>query len=239
VILRDEAKIGFVFELMEIADRMTGPAELPERKAFHGLVASVTPLSPREHGDSLWNRTSGTENDDLWRYLPDGPFATREAFDEALRAKAASKDPLFYGIVERARNQALGYAALMRIEPAHRVIEIGGILFSKELQKSRTATESFYLLARYVFDDLQYRRFEWKCNTLNAPSRAAALRYGFSFEGIFRQHMIVRGQNRDTAWFSMLDSEWPARKAELERWLDPANFDEHGNQRTRLSRGTP
>jgi RimJ/RimL family protein N-acetyltransferase len=123
----------------------------------------------------------------------------------------------------------------MRIEPAHRVIEVGSILYSPALQRTRGATEAMYLLARYVFDDLGYRRYEWKCNALNAPSRAAARRLGFTYEGIFRQHMIIKGQNRDSAWFSMLDSEWPARKARFEGWLAPENFDANGRQRNALS----
>jgi RimJ/RimL family protein N-acetyltransferase len=130
----------------------------------------------------------------------------------------------------------MGYASYMRIEPAHRVIEVGSILFTSGLQRTYGATEAMYLMARHVFDDLGYRRYEWKCNALNAPSRRAAARLGFTFEGIFRQHMIVKGQNRDTAWFSMLDSEWAARKAAFERWLAPENFDETGRQRAALGR---
>jgi RimJ/RimL family protein N-acetyltransferase len=123
----------------------------------------------------------------------------------------------------------------MRIEPAHRVIEVGGILFTPRLQRTVGATEAMYLMARHVFEDLGYRRYEWKCNALNAPSRRAALRLGFTFEGVFRQHMIVKGRNRDTAWFSMLDSEWPQRKAAFERWLDPSNFNAEGRQQVSLS----
>ena len=123
----------------------------------------------------------------------------------------------------------------MRIEPAHRVIEVGSILYTRQLQRTPLATEAMYVMARHVFEDLGYRRYEWKCNALNAPSRRAALRFGFTFEGIFRQHMIVKGRNRDTAWFSMLDSEWPARKASFERWLDPSNFGPDGRQKVALS----
>ena len=123
----------------------------------------------------------------------------------------------------------------MRIEPAHRVIEVGSILYTPRLQRTPAATEAMYLMARHVFEDLGYRRYEWKCNALNAPSRRAALRFGFTFEGIFRQHMVVKGRNRDTAWFSMLDSEWPARKASFERWLDPSNFGPDGRQKIGLS----
>ena len=130
---------------------------------------------------------------------------------------------------------AVGYASYMRIEPVHRVIEVGSILYTPRLQRTIGATEAMYLMARHVFEDLGYRRYEWKCNALNAPSRSAALRLGFTFEGIFRQHMIIKGRNLDTAWFSMLDSEWPQRKAAFERWLDPSNFDANGRQRQSLA----
>lgn len=166
--------------------------------------------------------------------MPYGPFATPEAFDEHLRALASAEDKVFYAIVERATDRATGLASLMRIDRPNRVIEVGGIVFSPALQRTRGATEAMYLLARYVFEDLQYRRYEWKCNALNEASRRAAVRLGFSAEGLFRQHMIVKGRNRDTAWYSMLDSEWPARKAEFERWLNPANFDDAGSQKTPL-----
>src|ERR1039457_6935057 len=167
--------------------------------------------------------------------MPDGPFMDRAAFDAHMQAKAISEDPLFFAIVDRQTNLAVGRATLMRIDPPNRVIEVGGIIYTHALQRSRGATEAMYLLARYVFDQLGYRRYEWKCNSLNEPSRRAALRLGFSFEGIFRQHMIVKGRNRDTAWYAMLDSQWPARKAAFERWLDPSNFDADGGQRSSLS----
>jgi RimJ/RimL family protein N-acetyltransferase len=152
-----------------------------------------------------------------------------------MQAKATSEDPLFFAIVDRATETAAGRATLMRIDPAHRVIEVGGIIYTPALQRSRGATEAMYLFARYIFENLGYRRYEWKCNSLNEPSRRAALRLGFTFEGIFRQHMIIKQKSRDTAWFSMLDSEWPARKREFECWLDESNFDSDGKQKTRLS----
>jgi RimJ/RimL family protein N-acetyltransferase len=167
--------------------------------------------------------------------MPYGPFESREAFDVHLKKCEASADPLFHAIIDRASNQAVGISTLMRIDAANRVIEVGGIVFTPALQRTRGATEAMYLLARHVFENLQYRRYEWKCNALNEPSRRAALRLGFSFEGIFRQHMIVKGENRDTAWFSMLDLEWPARKSAFERWLNPANFDDGGRQKTPLN----
>ncbi len=208
-------------------------AELPARKVLEGSSVRLEPLSA-QHGDALWNALGGPANEELWRYMGDGPFLNRAEFDTHLEAKCASHDPLFYAIVDRASGRALGHAALMRIEPKHRVIEVGNIIYALDLQRTRAATEAMYLLAHYTFEELEYRRYEWKCNALNEPSRRAALRLGFTFEGIFRQHMIVKGHNRDTAWFSMLDSEWPLRKAEFERWLSPSNFDENGVQRSRL-----
>jgi RimJ/RimL family protein N-acetyltransferase len=208
----------------------------PERVTFEGTYVNLVPLDPAAHGDAIREATQGEENDDLWRWMPYGPFRTREAFDAHLTKSAASADPMFWAIIDRTTGLAVGNSTLMRIDPPNRVIEVGGILFSPLLQRTRGATEAMYLLAKYIFDDLEYRRYEWKCNALNAPSRAAALRLGFSFEGIFRQHMIVKGENRDTAWFSMLDSEWPSRKQAFQRWLDPANFDAEGRQLTSLSR---
>lgn len=212
----------------------TGAAELPERKEIPGQFVRLVPLSAREHGDALWEGSGGAEHAALWRWLGDGPWEEREPFDAHLAGKEASTDPLFYAIVDADSQRALGHAGLMRIEPKHRVIEVGNVLYTPALQRTRGATEAIYLLARYAFEELGYRRYEWKCNARNEPSRRAALRLGFSFEGIFRQHMIVKGENRDTAWFSMLDGEWPQRKAEFERWLQPGNFDDGGRQRTAL-----
>ena len=146
-------------------------------------------------------------------------------------------DPIVFAVVDRASGRAGGWQQLMRIEPAHGVIEIGYIYWGPDVARTRLATESVFLLARHIFEDLGYRRFEWKCNDRNEPSKRAAARFGFTYEGLFRQHMIVKGENRDTAWFSMLDSEWPARKAGFELWLDPANFDEAGEQRNKLQPG--
>jgi RimJ/RimL family protein N-acetyltransferase len=195
-----------------------------------GQYVTVEPLNPDLHGKALWEGISGPANDELWRYLPDGPFAQQADFDQDMETKKASKDPLFHAIVDNLSRRALGRASFMRIEPKHRCLEVGSILYSPALQRTRGATEAMYLMARHVFETLGYRRYEWKCNALNEPSRRAALRLGFAFEGIFRQHMIVKGQNRDTAWFSLLDHEWPRRKQAFEAWLDPANFDANGAQ---------
>lgn len=197
----------------------------------------LEPLSAVAHAGALWESAGGAGRDALWTYLFSGPFPDQPEFERDIEAKSASADALFFAIVDRISERAAGYASYLRIEPAHRSIEVGNILFSPALQRTRAATDAMYLMARHAFEDLGYRRYEWKCHAGNQASRQAALRLGFTFEGIFRQHMIVKGRNRDTAWFSMLDSEWPARKAALERWLHPANFDAAGNQRTRLSTG--
>ena len=197
---------------------------------MEGGYALLEPLDPARHAASLWDAVQGPENDGLWTYLFDGPYRDAAAFEQAIARKSATADPMFFAIVDRVSERALGYASFMRIEPAHRCIEVGGILYTPLLQRTRAATEAMFLMGRCVFEELQYRRYEWKCDALNEPSRRAALRLGFKYEGTFRQHMIVKGRNRDTAWYSMIDSEWPARKAYFERWLEPANFDVEGRQ---------
>lgn len=214
----------------------SSPARRPQRTKFAGRVVTLTPLDPAAHAAALYAGSHGPENEHVWRYLWNGPFPNRAAFDLQLNQYAKSEDPFFFAIVDNSSGSAVGYASYLRIEPAHRVIEVGHILYTPRLQRTVGATEAMYLMARYVFEDLGYRRYEWKCNALNAASRSAALRLGFTFEGIFRQHMIVKGRNRDTAWYSTLDSEWPARKAAFERWLDPSNFDTDGGQKRPLGR---
>ena len=225
-----------IFDAMPIGPVVdTAPARRPERTSIHGRTVTLVPLDAAAHGDALFAGTQGEDGDRLWQYLFEGPFPDRAAFEVHLRKIAASSDPLFFAIVDSATGSAVGYASYMRIEPVHRVIEVGSILYTPRLQQTTMATEAMYLMARHVFEDLGYRRYEWKCNALNEPSRRAALRFGFTFEGIFRQHMIVKGRNRDTAWFSMLDSEWLLRKANFERWLDPSNFSTEGKQKFSLS----
>jgi len=211
------------------------PAKRPERVVLHGRLVDLVPIDPQSHGDSLFQLTCGRDNEYLWTYLLRGPFADRKEFDAYLRQQAASEDPTCFAIVERGSGRAVGWASYMRIEPAHRVIEVGNVVFSSALRRTAGATEAIYLMTRNAFEALGYRRFEWKCNALNAASRRAALRFGFTFEGIFRQHMIVKGRTRDTAWFSMIDSEWPKRKRAFEAWLQPSNFDAEGRQKTSLS----
>jgi RimJ/RimL family protein N-acetyltransferase len=204
------------------------PAGLPRRSALDGELVRLEPADVQRHGADLYSAQAGAP--EIWEYLPHGPFSSDREFLEWLTASAAGDDPLFYAIVDRGSRHALGMASYLRITPAHGVIEVGYIWYSPALQRTRQATEAMYLMARHVFDDLGYRRYEWKCNSLNEPSRRAAVRLGFTYEGVFRQHMVVKDRNRDTAWYSMLNSEWPAAKAAFEAWLRPENFDGDGRQ---------
>jgi RimJ/RimL family protein N-acetyltransferase len=210
------------------------PAQRPQPIELIGTTVTLRPFHPSQI-EELYQLTHGDQKEDLWRYMGDGPFPDRAAFEQAFTAKQKSTDPLFFAILDNHTGRTVGQASYLRIEPAHRVIEVGNIVFSPNLQRSRGATEAMYLMARHAFDDLGYRRYEWKCNALNQPSRRAALRLGFAFEGVFRQHMIIKGRNRDTAWFAITDAEWPLRKANLEQWLSPANFDPQGRQIVSLS----
>ena len=204
----------------------------PERVVLPGRRVKIVPLDAAAHAEALY---AGSQDAALWRYLFNGPYADAPEFRAWLEGREKSEDPLFFTILDEPSGAPAGYCSLMRIEPAHRVIEVGNILYLPPLQQTAAATEAMYLLARYVFEELGYRRYEWKCDALNEPSRRAALRLGFAFEGIFRQHMIVKGKNRDTAWYSMLDTEWGDRKRAFEEWLDPANFDSAGRQKRKLA----
>lgn len=209
-------------------------APLPPREPVAGRRVTLVPLDPERHEARLYAALHGGEPDPrLWDHLPYGPFDPA-GWGEWVRAGADSRDPLFFA-VERPDGEPLGFLSLLRIEPAHRCIEIGHVAFGPALQRSAAATEAVFLAARLVFERLGYRRFEWKCDARNARSRAAAERFGFSYEGTFRRHMIVKGRNRDTAWYAMLDGEWPRLRAAFERWLAPANFDAAGRQRARLA----
>jgi len=209
------------------------PAERPGAIRLDGRLCRIETLDPALHGDGLWR--SFKEDQSIWTYLAYGPFADERSFAAWLDERAVLLDPFSYAVVDLATGLASGIVTLMEIRPAMRVIEIGNIVYGRPLQRTPAATEAQYLMAQYVFEWLGYRRYEWKCNALNAPSRQAALRLGFTFEGIFRQHMIVKGRNRDTAWYAMLDCDWPGRKAAFERWLAPKNFDEAGRQHLSLS----
>jgi RimJ/RimL family protein N-acetyltransferase len=210
---------------------LTGARGRPARTAIEGDRVRLEPLDADRHAADLFASAQG--DDALWDYLPYGPFEDVEALAAHLRAQAASDDPLFFAVV--AGGAAAGIVSYLRIEPVHGCIEIGHIWFGAPLQRTAAATEAIYLLAREAFDGLGNRRFEWKCNAANGRSRRAAERFGFVFEGVFRQHMIVKGANRDTAWYSILDGEWPAVRAAFEAWLAPANFDADGRQRRSLA----
>jgi RimJ/RimL family protein N-acetyltransferase len=207
------------------------PAPMPSSVTLKGRFGTVERLNAARHGADLWQAVRG--HDQIWTYLPAGPFADAAAFAAWLAGCEQNNERIFYAILDD-NGRALGISALMEIRPAMRVIEVGHIVYSPALQRTPLGTEAQYLLAHYAFETLGYRRYEWKCNALNAASRRAAERFGFRFEGIFRQQMIVKGRSRDTAWLSMLDSEWPARRAAFERWLAPENFDREGRQKARL-----
>ncbi len=208
---------------------------LPPRTPMEGRLCRVEPLNPERHAAELFaaNRLDGEGRN--WTYLPTEPFERMEDYRRWLEESNREADRLIHAIIDRASGRAVGVASYMRIDPAVGSIEIGGINYSPLLQRHPSGTEAMYLMMRRVFDELGYRRYEWKCDSLNAPSRAAALRLGFRFEGIFRQATVYKGRNRDTSWFSIIDSEWPALKQAFEHWLDAANFDAEGRQRRRLA----
>ena len=208
--------------------------ERPARMPMEGRYVRLEPLDPPRHGDGLYAASRTADADDRFRYLFETRPDDRAAFQAWLEKVAASDDPLHFAVVDKASGRVAGRQTYMRIEPGHGVIEIGNILWNDPVARRPAATEALYLFARHAFDVLGYRRFEWKCNDLNAPSKRAALRFGFSFEGVFRQHMIVKGLNRDTAWFSMIDKEWPLLRQAFEVWLAPENFDAGGRQKARL-----
>ena len=214
----------------------TAPACRPEPgTVLEGRHVRLVPIDPAAHADALFEAAHGPGHEALWLYLFPEPFADKAAFRAYLEKAAVSQDPFMFAILDRASGEPVGHATYMRIEPVHRVIEVGNILFTPKLQRSPAATEAMYLMARHAFEALGYRRYEWKCNAFNAPSRRAAERYGFTYEGLFRQHMIAKGRSRDTTWYAMLDTDWPARKRAFELWLDPSNFDAAGRQKLGLS----
>ena len=212
-----------------------GRARPPERIVLEGRYTRLEPLDPARHGDDLHAASTPSDRAARFRYMPELPPDARESFDTWLSGVSASLDPLFFAVVDRATGRVEGWQTLMRITPVHRCIEIGNIYWGPRMAGTRVATEALYLFAAHVLEDLGYRRYEWKCDALNAPSRRAALRFGFTYEGHFRRAVIIRGRNRDTAWFSIIDEEWPALKAVYEQWLTPENFDGEGRQKSRLS----
>ena len=207
----------------------------PERIVLEGRTIRLEPLDPERHAADQWAaHRAGDPDGALWEYLPYGPFGSFEDYRDHLAMQAASADPLFYCVVRQADGRALGVMSLMRITPEHGVIEVGHICLAPGLRRTPGSTEAIRLFGGYVFETLGYRRFEWKCDNANMPSRQAAARYGFQPEGVFRQHMVAKGRNRDTAWFAMVDSDWPAVRAALDGWLAPENFDADGQQRRSL-----
>ncbi len=206
------------------------PRPLPPRTPVEGRFCRIEPISTERHGEALLAAYAAAPDSRDWTYMSVGPFPNAEAYRGHLAKIAASGDPLHYAIVDKSSGMALGTFALMRIDRNNGVIEVGFVAYSRKLRRTRIATEAMYLLIKRVFDELGYRRLEWKCDHLNAPSRAAALRYGFRFEGIFRQAVVYKGRTRDTAWYSIIDAEWPVLEGAYEAWLDVANFDAAGNQ---------
>jgi RimJ/RimL family protein N-acetyltransferase len=209
--------------------------ERPPRTPMHGRNCRVEPLDPTRHARDLFDAYSEDRDGRMWTYLPWGPYAGFDGFLAATKAGLQREHFLTFAVIDAASGKAVGVASYLNINLSAGSIEVGGIAYSPMLQRTPAGTEAMFLMMRRVFDELGYRRYEWKCNSLNAPSCAAAERYGFRFEGIFRQADVIKGCNRDTAWYSILDSEWPALKAGFERWLDPANFDAEGRQRESLS----
>lgn len=209
------------------------PPPPPPRTTHAGRFCRLEPLEIDRHGAQLHAAFALDAEGRDWTYLPYGPFVSEEAFLEWVRRASESSDPLFFAIVEQARGRVVGIASYLRITPVSGSIEVGHLHYSPLLQGTTAATEAMYLMMKHAFE-LGYRRYEWKCDALNAKSRAAAERLGFTFEGIFRQATVYKGRNRDTAWYSVIDREWPTLKAAFERWLDPGNFDAQGRQRARL-----
>ena len=212
------------------------PVQRPTRTALRGMHVLVRPVEPRRDAEPLFEVSHPPVGDPtIWAYLPDGPYESPDGLSRMLSWASDSEDPLFFTLATLPDERPLGMASYLRITPEHGVIEIGHIWFGAPLQHTTAATEAIYLLACHAFDDLGYRRLEWKCNALNAPSRRAAERFGFSFEGVFRQHMVVKGHSRDTAWYAITDREWPAIRNGFEQWLASENFDRAGRQRRSLA----
>ena len=203
---------------------------VPPKQSINGQYCKLEPLSISEHSEQLFETFVDDSDGHNWTYLAYGPFSDLSSFCDWLKDSCLKDDPQFQVIIDKTNNKALGMASYLRIKPNVGVIEVGHIHYSNKMQRTRVATEAMYLMMARVFDDLGYRRYEWKCDALNKKSCLAALRFGFTFEGIFRQATIYKGRNRDTAWYSIIDSEWPAIKKKYEFWLNPQNFDKIGKQ---------
>ena len=209
--------------------------QFPPHTKMEGQYCSIDILDIEEHAENLFNAFTKDINNNDWIYLPYGPFETQKEFEEWLQKECTGNDPLFHTIIDRNNNKPVGMASYLRINPNDGVIEVGHIHYSTLMKKKIIGTEVMYLMMKRVFDELEYRRYEWKCNALNTRSCDAAHRLGFKFEGIFKQHMISKGHNRDTAWFAILDKDWPQVKTNFEKWLDKNNFNEDGIQKVSLS----
>jgi RimJ/RimL family protein N-acetyltransferase len=210
------------------------PPPPPPREAMQGRYCRVEPLDIDRHIGELYGANANDREGRMWTYLAIGPFTRIDDYRTWYAARVANDDPLFHAIVDAASGRAVGVASYLRIDPPAGSIEVGHLAFSPLIQRTPAATEAMFLMMQRAFT-LGYRRYEWKCDALNAPSRAAAQRLGLSYEGVFRQATVYKGRNRDTAWYAAIDSEWPALEAAFSTWLDPANFNEHGQQRKRLS----
>jgi RimJ/RimL family protein N-acetyltransferase len=210
------------------------PPAFPGKEPMEGRFCRLEPLDAAQHAESLFAANALDAGGQSWTYLPYGPFNTFKDYRDWMERECCGTDPLFLAIVERRSGRALGVASYLRITPASGFIEVGHLNYSPLLQRTPAATEAMYLMMARAFD-LGYRRYEWKCNALNAPSRAAAQRLGLSFEGVFRQATVAKRRNRDTAWYAAIDEEWPVLRSAFQQWLDPGNFDEQGGQRISLS----
>lgn len=224
-----------------MAEDMSGwtPRQKPGRVVLDGRYVRLEPLDTERHGSELFSASQVPDADDKFRWLAENPVDDEAAFLTWVKKSEASEDPLYFAVVDKASGKVAGRQTYMRIDTQNGVIEIGNIYWGPLIARKRAATEALYLFMRHAFADLGYRRFEWKCNNDNEPSKRAALRFGFTFEGVFRQHLIVKGLNRDTAWFSIIDKEWPALEKAYEAWLAPENFDADGQQRRKLETFQP
>lgn len=229
--------VDIIRELGEPVAHMPSGA-MPDLRPMHGRWVRLEPVSAARHAADLHEAVTREDPDGaIWTYMAYGPWQSADAFSAWLEERALARDPWFYAIVPRATGRAAGMGAFMRCDAANGVIEIGNIWMSPGLQRSREATEAIFLMIRHCFDELGVRRLEWKCDSLNEPSRRAAERFGFRFEGIFQQHMIIKCRNRDTAWYAMLDRDWPRVRGAFERWLEPGNFTSDGRQKAKLQAG--
>jgi RimJ/RimL family protein N-acetyltransferase len=210
-------------------------AEMPQKVSIQGQFCILEPLDIDKHSFKLFETLSIDNQGESWTYLPYGPFANCDEFQSWIKSTTSEPDTILYAVLNAKSQLPIGIAGFLRINPEHGVIEVGHLHYSTLLKKTPAATEAMYLMMKYAFENLGYRRYEWKCNSLNQASRNAALRLGFKFEGIFRQNHVFKNRNRDTAWFSIIDSEWPEIKEKFQKWLSPSNFDSAGNQIVKLA----